>query len=304
MPIFVLRRKLCIEGIMPERALLKLKRANIPLFHVKKTSPKTLEFCVNAKDTKKVFAIYPKVCYNKSDFSAYSVRDLGSVGLAKPIEKLKNRVGFLIGALLFALTTAYMDNYIFAVDFVGSSVYARETLAALEENGIKQFSLYQKGNEDLICAQLLRLKGVEYVAIKKSGMRLKVEMRLYDLPQTTLQQGDLIASHTGKVQSITALRGTAAKKVGEEIRAGEPLAYGWYLNGAGEQVRVETIARAQIACTYEEEIATETAEQAFAEAYLKLNLADGDEVTRRQVEEVENGYLVHIEYTAIERINM
>jgi hypothetical protein len=106
------------------------------------------------------------------------------------------------------------------------------------------------------------------------------------------------------VQSITALRGTAAKKVGEEIRAGEPLAYGWYLNGAGEQVRVETIARAQIACTYEEEIAAETAEQAFAEAYLKLNLADGDEVTRRQVEEVENGYLVHIEYTAIERINM
>lgn len=304
MSIFQFRRKLCIEGIMPERALLKLKRANIPLYNVKKTSPKTLEFCINAKDAKKVFAIYPKVCYNKSDFSAYSVRDFGGVGLLKPIEKLKKRVGFVIGAVLFALATAYMDNYIFAVDFVGSSVYARETLTTLEEYGIKQSSLYQKGNEDLICAQLLRLKGVEYVSIKKSGMRLKVEMRLYHLPQTTLQQGDLIASHTGKVLSITALRGTVAKKIGDEIRAGEPLAYSWYLSGTGEQVRVETIARAQIACIYEEEIAVETAEQAFAEAYLHLNLSDGDEVTKRQVEEVENGYLVRIEYTAIERINM
>ena len=34
---FGMYRRLQIEGIMPERALLRLQRAKIPVFHVKKT---------------------------------------------------------------------------------------------------------------------------------------------------------------------------------------------------------------------------------------------------------------------------
>ena len=42
MPVFLVKERLYIEGLMPERALLRLRRAEIPLFDVKKIDAKTL----------------------------------------------------------------------------------------------------------------------------------------------------------------------------------------------------------------------------------------------------------------------
>ena len=69
MPAFGYKVRLQLTGIMPQRALLRLRRAQIPLFSVTKTDEKTLRFCVWKKDEEKVFAIYPKVCYNIGEYS-------------------------------------------------------------------------------------------------------------------------------------------------------------------------------------------------------------------------------------------
>lgn len=301
---FSLRRRLCIEGVMPERALLKLKRANIPLFNVQKTDAKRMEFLVNEKDVKKVFAIYPKLCYNTITTAPFFVRDLGSVGLLKVIEKYKNRKGFLLGAILFALIGVYANGYVFAVDFVGSSVYAREAYALLEEKGITPFATYKSGEEDWICAQLLRLPDVEYASVCKRGMRVQVEMRLYSLPAKPLQKGDFVASHSGEILSITALRGTVNKKAGDKITAGEPLVFGYYLDKDGGQVCAEPIARASIACTYEAEISAKSEEEAFATAYLQLGLGQEGVLHQKSIQKTENGFWVQLQYTAVEKINL
>ena len=301
---FSLRRRLCIEGVMPERALLKLKRADIALFNVKKTHAKRMEFLVNEKDVKKVFAIYPKLCYNTITTAPFCVRDLGGVGLLKRIEKYKNRKGFLLGAILFCLISMYANGYVFAVDFVGSPVYAREARQLLEEKGITPFALYKKGNEDWICAQLLRLPDVEYASVRKRGMRVQVEMRLYNLPSKSLEKGDFVARHSGKILSITALRGTANKKAGDTVRVGEPLVFAYYLDKDGGQVCVEPIARASIACTYEAEISAESEEEAFATAYLQLELGQDSELTKKSIQKMENVFLVRLEYTTVEKINL
>ena len=60
-----LKDRLQIEGIMPERALLRLRRAQIPLYNVKKIAKNRILFRVKRKDVEKIFAIYPNICYNK-----------------------------------------------------------------------------------------------------------------------------------------------------------------------------------------------------------------------------------------------
>ena len=59
------RERVLLEGWMPERALLRLRRAQIPLYNVKKIAKNRILFRVKRKDVEKIFAIYPNICYNK-----------------------------------------------------------------------------------------------------------------------------------------------------------------------------------------------------------------------------------------------
>ena len=42
--------RVAIHGIMPERALLRLKRAGIAVYKLQKPQKNRVEFCVNKKD--------------------------------------------------------------------------------------------------------------------------------------------------------------------------------------------------------------------------------------------------------------
>ena len=73
----------------------------------------------------------------------------------------------------------------------------------------------------------------------------------------------------------------------------------YFLTESGEQVPVTAIARVTIACVYDEFVAAETEEEAFATAYLAI---DG-EITKKSCEETEGGFRVKISYTVTETIN-
>ncbi len=292
-----------VEGIMPERALLRLKREGISLYNVKKIEKNTLLFQVKKKDISKVFAIYPNLCYNNSVYSAYRVKSLGGVGIAKWLDFCKNRVGLLLGGLVFCIVTLSADRLVFGVDVVGATVYQREVLQALEENGVKPFALYPEGKEDLVTAKLLALRGVEFCSVQKIGNRVRVEVRSNPFSEEVLQKGSMVATRSGTLCALTVLRGAPLKKVGERIEAGEPLVGDWFETQEGGQVRVEIIARAQIACAYENTIDAESAEEAFATAYLELRLSDKDYITEREIFPCEEGFHVKINYSVIQTIN-
>ncbi len=303
MPLFSVNERLYIEGLMPERALLRLRRAGIALFDVKKTDKTTLLVSVAKKDVEKVFAIYPNVCYNGVEHSSFRVRLAPQKGLTKRLETLKKRVGLLFGGLLFIGLTAFADGFVFGVDFVGTDVYARETYAALREANIRMFAPYKGGREDLVCAKLLAIDGVEFCSVKKKGTRLVVEIRTAPFAKDNFQNGKLHAKHTGEIISMTVLRGTALKKIGDFVNAGEPLVGDWLSTEDGGQVRVQAIARVRMACRYEEEIAAATEEEAFAAAYLAVGVDEGITLCGREITETEDGFAVKLSYEALQTIN-
>lgn len=293
-----------IEGIMPERALLRLKRAQIAVYHVKKTQKNQILLSVKKKDSEKVFAIFPNPCYNNSNgYSAYTAKRLGTAGVWRRLESLKRRTGLIIGGLLFCALTLYADGFIFGVRFVGTDIYAREAMIALEENGIKPFFRYESGSEDLVCAKLLRQKGVEFCSVQKRGLYAIVEVQLSPFLECAPEKGDMRALRSGTLLSITALRGTPQKKAGDSVQAGETLVAGYFQTQDGEKTAVEVIARASIACAYERTLQAASEEEAFATAYLELGLSERDEITQKSVVEQDGGFAVRIEYTAIQTLN-
>ena len=293
-----------IEGLMPERALLRLKRAGIPLYDIEKPQKNRLLLRVERKDVARIFTIYPSPPFADGK-SLYTVSKLGGVGLARLVDFCKNRVGLLLGALAFCIITLAADSFVFGIEFVGTDVYARETAQALEEGGVKLFAPYKVGQEDMITAKLLALDYVEFCSVKKVGGRIRVELRTSPFLQKSLSKGAMTAKHSGEIIALTVLKGSALKTAGDTVQAGEALVGNWFSTEAGEQVCVEPIARVRIACVYEgahEEAVTE--EQAFAEAYLALNLTDKDEITERIVIQTEKGFHVKISYIATESVNL
>ena len=209
----------------------------------------------------------------------------------------------MLGLLLFCAVVLYADTLVFGVEFSASNVYAREARAVLAEQGIKPFASYQSGNEDLICSKLLTLDGVDFCSVKKSGGRVVVEMRLGELQPKPFQKGDMQASHTGTLISITALKGSAQKKAGDRITANETLVGAWLETAEGERLATDVIAYARIACVYECALTAKDEKEAFAQAYMQAQMTDEDTVTSVDCQVQENGYFVRIDYVAVERMN-
>lgn len=301
-----------IEGVMPERALLRLKRERIAVYGARKTKKTQILLRVKKRDIEKVFAIYPNLCYNEKtrdgvSFSVqgvYTVRKAPPTGFLRFFEFLKKRIGVCIGAVVFCACLPLSDGLVFGVDTVGAEGYQREIYATLEENGVRRFSPYPKGREDLICAKLLSLDGVEFCSVKKRGLWVTVEIRKSPFATDTLTVGDMLSARSGVLESITVLKGTALKKAGEEVREGESLVGAWFTTAEGEWIKTHAIARVCVACVYEGEREAENEESAFAQAYLDLSLSEKDSI--REISVKPNGgggYSVRIAYSVIQSIN-
>lgn len=300
---FALRERVSLTGIMPERALVKLKRAGIVVENVQKPQKNQLLFTVKRKDIEKVFAIYPDVCYNIDGYSPYTAKRLGGVGAARVVDFFKKRVGFFLGILLFCAFTLFADSFVFGVEIVGSNVYAREAYAYLEEVGVKPFSPYKTGVEKDVCAKLLALDGVEYCSVQKRGGYVRVEIRTSPYLVKQAQAGDMIANRTGVITSIAVLKGTPLKKAGERVTAGETLVGGYFATESGERKETFVSARVKLVCEYEKLFVDVDGETAFAQAYLELGLGEADEIVRAQTWETDGGTFVRMEYSAIVTMN-
>ncbi len=292
---------------MPERALLRLRRAEIALYDVKKTQKNVILLRVKQKDVEKVFAIYPDVCYNIGAYTPYVVKRMSPTGMEKWLTILKKRWGVLLGIPLFCAASSFADGLVFGIDVVGSDVYKREVFAALDEAGIRPFGKYTSKNEDMICAKLLALKDVEFCSVQKSGLWVRVEMRLGKFPTQQSDSGAMRSLYTGEIVAITALRGTPLKKVGDKIVEGETLVGDSFSIEGGGQVRVEIIARVRIACVYEALVCAESEQAAFAKAYLEIARYSEQQLTQRVVEKSadgENTYVVRLAYVATQTMNL
>ena len=135
---------------MPERALSKLQREGICVYHAKKLKKNQILLSVKKKDTEKVFAICPNVCYNMSEedvsaaqsgpaaeipkehsnaskkrepisaYTPYTSKKAGAEGLLAVLDWCKRRIGVFLGGALFVAATLAANNFVFKIEVTGA----------------------------------------------------------------------------------------------------------------------------------------------------------------------------------------
>ena len=88
------------------------------------------------------------------------------------------------------------------------------------------------------------------------------------------------------------------------MQAGDTLVGAYVCTDSGEKKSVDAVARAYIACEYTQVFSVLTQEQAFAEAYLQLNLTQNDCLQSVNITPIPSGYSVHCVYTIVQTINL
>ena len=169
--------RVLIEGMMPYRALNRLRREGIPLKKVETREKNQIVFTVDSKDVEKIFAIYPNVCYNNGRYAPYQARRLPPTGWKKRWLSLQKRWGLLLGAVLFLALTLLSDGLVLRVSVQGAPTYTQAVLGILKEHGIEAYKPYHADCADLVSAEILRLDGVGFCSLKKVGSTLVVEVQ-------------------------------------------------------------------------------------------------------------------------------
>ena len=290
-----------VEGLMPERALDRLQKAGIPLFKAKKIKKNGIVFHIMKKDMEKAFAIYPNMCYNNIRGSVYTFTRVGAPTTRERNVKRIRTLGILLGICAFLAFSLASTKLIFKVEFLGSTIYEREVLSILKESGVRAFGFYEKGREEEFLPKILSLDGVEFCSVQKKGNTLRVEIRQTPLPQLKREQGDLIAPKNCVLQSAVALSGTTLKKSGDEIKEGESIVGGFFINADQSKTQIEVVAKAKLLCV--EQFLLEDEQNATAQAVLFVESLGG-EICSIDVEEIENGVIATIKYTLVIKKNM
>ncbi len=268
--------KWLVEGLMPERAIDRLQKGGICVFSVKKIEKKQILFCINKKDLEKAFAIYPNMCYNNNRGSVYSFTRVGALDTRARKIVRQRLLAVCLGICCFFLLLGGFAPFVFRIETVGATVYKRETLEILKENGIFLYSRYPENKENAVCSKILELDGVEFCSLQKRGNTVFVEIRTNVFSSARRSEGDLISPCDGVVENAVTLGGTLLKKSGEKVLAGEKLVGEYFINGEGESASVTktpVVAKVKLVC--EKTFEKENIQDGVAEARLYVESLGG-----------------------------
>lgn len=288
-----------ISGLNLDNLVNIFKNKDIHLQDIKKSDNKTLTVAVNYKDNKKFFAITRNLCYN--------VKRIGEKGRFRIFSKLWRNVGLVIGAIIFTVCSVVADDYVLAIDYCGTgSVVAREIDAYLKSHHVTTFTRFSDLNLTALSDEILAASDkISFAECVKCGNRLKINLALSHAPVKTLD-GDkesIVSDVDGEIEYVKVYRGTALKKAGDRVFAGEELC-GGYAVIKDTVVKVGVIATVAIKAEFIYDYVSDNPEDETAAEIFAVNSFGDGEILSSAVEktELENGlyeYKVKIIYRRI-----
>ncbi len=283
--------RLLVQGISPERLLLKIRRLRIPIYNVKKVSATKLLLSVKTKDEKKVLAL------------ENSVYKIAAVYKDERLKNLLKRTGLWIGIACFLALTLLSGSFCLSVNVVGAEGLEHEIKEVLTEEKVKPFSRFPKDTNRL-SARILGVDGVAFCSVKRLGTTLLIEVVTSPFQKAKQESGDMKAEVFGELTELCVLSGTSQKKIGEKVSAGETLVCGYVIAG---ETKTEVFVRAfaRIRVRVQITVRAQSPAVAFAKACFEEfgGFLPSEEIEEKSVQETTDGYLVTIVYTAVQSMN-
>lgn len=235
-----------VEGLNLDRLINTAKNRGLTLENVKKISNRSLLVSLSLRDSKKFFALSKELCYN--------IKKIRQSGKTLPILKACQRLGVVMGAIVFVGLSCFFNDLIYGFSFSGSgSVYEREVLLYLTELGVKPYSHFSAFDFERIEDEILaKNKNLSFVSIKKNGNRLNIESSLANTNVDRLngKVSSIISEVDGEIEKINVYRGTALVQKGDFVKKGDLLVDG-YMTIKEQVVKINVLANLSIIVTQE-----------------------------------------------------
>ena len=298
----VFRERVELQGISPLIALDKLIAQKIKVYRVHKKNVQTIVFEVKSSELEKVFAFFENSCY--------TIKRVGQNLPQKTRTFFIVRIGLVAGIFCFCILAFCSNFFIFDISIGGSGkAYATEAMQILHAYNLKTFTFFNDSAVEKAKTDIIALDGIEYVQIEKQGTVLHVTLFEAEESKPITMQKDLFAKHSGVVESLTVLRGTAMVQVGDYVKRGQLLVAGQFIDSEGEIYQTNAIARCSIIQTFQtEHIADTKSEKEESKAIAKAHFAVGGIITSKQVQILEEKdrvrYNITLTVRQIEQLNL
>lgn len=282
-----------------ETALKKLKKAEIAVYDVKKEGAHLI-FSVKDKDSRKVFAIFDKPCYN--------VRVVKKSFISRFLSLAALRAGLIVGAALFIAAAAISDTYVLKIEVSGNGSYLEpEVKQIIYDEGAGEFKRFSALNASTATGRILALPQVTFCNIRKRGSVLIIDVQTDVEHYGAADLKPLVSDCDGVVRNIVAVCGTAAVSAGDGVSKGDTLIYAHTVAG-DKTTSCLAAGYAEIECRKTSEFFAESeSEENLKRAYASL-LLEGEELISRShtVKPTEGGviYVMNFAYLHTISINL
>ena len=224
------RGNLCAEYLISgekiKYVLGYLENKKVPVYKFLEIDSKRAKITIDYIDRYKFFAICKNMCYN--------IKKVKYKGFLAPLVLAFKNLGIVIGAILFALTIYFSQDYILKIECTGSgSYYQNEIISLSKDYGVDIYKRFSKADLTGLRRTILSTNpDITFVSVEKSGNKLIINsvMQNGELDSLIKNANDIVSEVKGVVESVNVLRGTPLVKKGDLVDIGTKL-IGAYITG-------------------------------------------------------------------------
>ena len=289
----------CVTATV-ETALKKLSKVNIAVYKLKKRSS-NVYFSVEEEYKQKVFAIFSHPCYN------ITVKQKSAK--SRFLSFLGRRFGLAVGAATFLAACILSNSLVLKVKVVGNGSYlSPHVLTVATDCGVRCGTFCSGLDKPLLTSRILALPSVTFCSVQRKGSYLIIDVRTDEEHSYVTNSQSLVSKAEGEVYRIVVLSGTAERKVGESVQAGDTLIGAYRLTEEGERQPCLAVGFAEIKKTAYITVFFESESDENASSALAATALYSDKVLEKsyKVSPCDGGfnYDVTFTYLTVAAINM
>ena len=225
--------RLSISGVNINRLYQECKKRDIELHDINRIDYKNIEFDVDLKNKKNI----EKIARNQN----YKISQKKLYGFNKIFNFAGSRFGILIGIIIFAVLNVLSNFFVWDIKIYGNeTVSAGEIMEVLSNENLKKGKFFGSINSSAIEESLMNnLDKISLCSVIKKGTTIIVNIKEKLLEKNAKNingDGDIVASCNLTITELEVVSGTALKKVGDSVKAGDVIVAGYILDGSGEKV--------------------------------------------------------------------
>jgi hypothetical protein len=203
---------------------------------------------VDDENLKKAFAIFTHTCYN--------VCVIEKSNKTKLVNFAVNRIGLILGCLIFIAAVYVGNSFIFKIKVTGSGNYLEnEVLSIIDDAGLQIGDYYKSLDKQLALSRIMSLPNVTFCSIERDGSALIIDVQTNSEDNAKVNYSPLVSDVNGVLKELVVICGSGEVAVGQTVQKGQSLIGAYSEAADGTTTTSLVVGYAKIECTRTESFA-------------------------------------------------